>query len=668
MSNSDLPALAANDGPLVNWQYLWMMATRHYKLFFAVFIPVVGLTVGYLLVTKPLYESTATVQVQSHLQSAIQVDPQTSSNPADALTSDDAMKTIEQNMQSYDLFNAVVKDPDIANDPDFIVGYHGRSNPPTPGDLADWLRDNSKIALRHGSRLIDITVFHRIPAMSQKLAMAIVTDYISLGAQNRNQGSKLAQQLLDTESKSVKDKLQNAEQSLETYKDLLALAARIDTQRATVDSLRERYREKHPQMIQARALMAELNQELDDQFQKTVKNPVNQSAVQFDPTLAKAAIDDRVTAEIQYVQARTQVLQKEVDTDSQLLNNLLKQQGDAAVSSEDTATAITLANPPQLPTKPSKPKKTIILLLGVSMATFLGIGAIVGVRAIDSTIDTPMEAEAALGLPVIGTILRATGKKKGPAPPGPGTVTPPRSSSVGNSANPLSDEMVVATDPGSATAEGFRSLRAVVNLLGKPADHRIILFTSALPGEGKTYVSCNYALSLAMTGVRTLLIDTDLRRPAVHERLKLDNRVGLVEILDQDVPLNQVVHSKVSKNFDVLTAGGACNNPAELLAGDGFRQLLAHARTQYDRIVVDTGPVNLVSDCLLVAPEVNMVCFVLRAGSTARQAPKHAIALLRRAQKEPTGIILNAIPPGGDRIYLGYKGRGGVGSYGNVYN
>ena len=330
------------------------------------------------------------------------------------------------------------------------------------------------------------------------------------------------------------------------------------------------------------------------------------------------------------------------------------------VTEDASTTAIKLQGVPDLPSKPSKPKKTIILLLGFSMATFLGLGAVVGVRAIDSTIDTPMEAEAALGLPVIGTILRASGKKK---PDGPSPARPANSL-----ASTLSEEMVVATDPGSATAEGFRSLRAVVNLLGKPSEQRTILFTSALPGEGKTYVSCNYALSLAMTGVRTLLIDTDLRRPAVHERLKLDNRIGLVEILTQELPLSQVVHSKVSKNFDVLTAGGPCNNPAELLAGDGFRQLLAHALTQYDRVVVDTGPVNLVSDCLLIAPEVNMVCFVLRAGSTARQAPKHAIALLRRAQKEPTGIILNAIPPGGDKIYLGYKGRSGVGSYGNVYN
>jgi succinoglycan biosynthesis transport protein ExoP len=656
MSN-DLPA--SNDGPLINWQFLLMMAQRHYRLFFAVFLPVVGLTVGYLLVTKPLYESTAVVQVEQQVHSDIQVNPAASAD--DNLTSDDAVKTIEQNMQSYDLFEAVAKDPEIINDPDFLVGFHGSNGTPSPADIADWLRSNTKIELRHGTRLIDVTVYHRVPHMAQKLAEAMVDSYVNLGGENQSSQNQKAVEVLDTESASVKQKLQGAEQALDTYKDLLDLQTRIVAQQSTIDTLKERYREKHPQMIEARALMAEISQEFDTEFQKTVNNPVNKTVAPLDPALASSSLDDRVTAEIGYVQARAQVLQKEVDTDSDLFNNLLKQREDAMVSQDSNATAIRLVEPPQLPDKPSKPKKTIILLLGISMGAFLGLGAVIGVRAIDSTIDTPMEAEAALGLPVIGTILRASGKKPNPSPP---TPSPTRTAT---GVPPLSEEMVVATDPGSATAEGFRSLRAVINLLGKPADNRTILFTSALPGEGKTYVSCNYALSLAMTGVRTLLIDTDLRRPAVHERLKLDNRIGLVEILNQELPLNQVVHAKVSKNFDVLTAGGPCNNPAELLAGEGFRKLLTQALSAYDRVVVDTGPVNLVSDCLLVAPEVNLVCFVLRAGSTARQAPKHAIALLRRAQKEPTGIILNAIPPGGDRIYLGYKGRGGVGSYGNVY-
>jgi succinoglycan biosynthesis transport protein ExoP len=653
MSNFEASVTASSDGQLVNWHYLLVVGQRHYRLFLAVFVPIVLLTLGYLLITKPLYESTAVVQVNQHEHSAIDV--ASSADGEQDLTSEDSVKTIEQNMQNYDLFEEVVKLPEIVNDPDFRVGYNGSG---TTADLADWLRSNTDIALRHGTRLIDVSVYHRVPGEAQKLAELLVVTYVTYGNQLQSSEQQSNYKLLSSESSGVKDNLQGAEQSLETYKDLLDLKTRIDNQEDLIDQLKERYREKHPQMIEARSLLAELNQEFDAEFQKTVSNPINHGAP---PLIVEpnSSTDDRVQAEIKYVQARAQVLQKEVDSESDLFNSLLKQAQDASVGQDSAATAIELVEPPQISNKPAKPKKSIILLLGLSMATFLGLGAVLGVRVLDSTIDTPMEAEAALGLPVIGTILRATPKKTkdGTAP-----------KRLTNNTTGLPDELVVATDPGSATAEGFRSLRAVVNLLGKPADNRSLLFTSALPGEGKTYVSCNYALSLAMTGVRTLLIDTDLRRPEVHNRLKLDNKIGLVEMLNQELELHQVVHAKVAKNFDVLTAGGPCNNPAELLAGNGFRLVLAKALANYDRVIVDTGPVNLVSDCLLVAPEVSMVCFVLRAGSTARQAPKHAIALLRRAQKEPTGIILNAIPPGGDRLYLGYKGRGGTGSYGNVYS
>ena len=384
MSNLDLPS--SSEGPLINWQYLLMMAQRHYRLFLAVFIPVVGLTVAYLLITKPLYESTAVVQVEQQVHSDIQVNPTTS---ADDLTSDDAVKTIEQNMQSYDLFEAVVKDPDVINDPDFLVGFPGSDATPSPADLADWLRSNTFIELRHGTRLIDVTVYHRVPHMAQKLAEALVETYVSLGGETQSTQNQKAAQLLDTESASVKQKLQGAEQALDTYKDLLDLQTRIVAQQSAIDTLKERYREKHPQMIEARALMAEINQEFDSEFQKTVNNPVNKAVAPLDPALASSSLDDRVTAEIGYVQARAQVLQKEVDTDSDLFNNLLKQREDAMVSQDANATAIKLAEPPQLPDKPAKPKKIIILLLGISMGTFLGLGAVVGVRAIDSTIDTP---------------------------------------------------------------------------------------------------------------------------------------------------------------------------------------------------------------------------------------------------------------------------------------
>jgi polysaccharide biosynthesis transport protein len=643
MNNLDVPPPHSTDGPLINWHYFLMIGKRHYLLFLAVCLPIVGLTVLYLLLAPSLYESTAVVQVEQRAQRAIQpIDVQST---GDDLTSEDSVKTIEQNMQSYDVFDAVVSNPQFADDPNFLVGYSGKVDPPPVADLADWLRSNTKIAVRRGTRLIDVTVAHRVPEMAQALAQSIVDSFILVGGQAQTTAQQTALKLLSTESAGIKQNLQTAEDSLETYKDLLDLKKRIDDQQSVIDGLKERYREKHPQMIQARALLAELDVEFDKEFQNTVANPSIVAAAPLDDKVAAASLDDRVSNELKLVEARSEVLQIEIDTESTLFNNVLKQMREASVIQDSVATEIRLVDPPALSSKPAEPKKAIIFFLGLAMGVFLGLGTVVVVHTIESTIDTPMEAETALGLPVLGTILRASSKKSS-----------------------LADDLVMVTDPGGATAEGFRSLRAVINLLGKSSEHRMILFTSALPGEGKTYVSCNYAFSLAQTGLRTLLVDTDLRRPEVHNRLKLENTIGLVELITQDLALSQSVHTNVAKNLDVLTAGGTCPNPAELLAGSGFKEVLTKVLANYDRIVFDSGPVNLVSDCLLVAPHVNLVCLVIRAGSTSRQAPRHAISLLRRASKEPSGIILNALSPGSDRLHLGYKGRSGVGSYGNVYS
>jgi succinoglycan biosynthesis transport protein ExoP len=657
MSNFDTIMSRLREGaPMINWEYLRMLGERHYRLFLWVCGPVVALTILYLLFTPSQYESTAVVQVEQKQQRSIQ--PLEKGSTADDLMSEDSVKTIEQNMQSYDLFEAVVKNPDIANDPNFLVGYKGRRDPAPISELADWLEENTKISLRHGTRLIDVTVYHRVPEMAQKLALALVDSYIMLGGQAETSAQQANTKLLSSESSDVKNNLQKSETSLETYKYLLDLKKRIDDQQTVIDQLKERYRDKHPQMIQARELLGQLDESFDKEFQRSMATAPKGEAVALDSATASAPLEERVATELKLVEARSQVLQKEVDTESTLFNNVLAQMRDSDVTQNATTTEIQLVGPPALPAKPSKPKKAAVLLLGLTMGVFLGLGAVVGIRALEGTIDTPMEAESVLGISVLGTILQAPPKKDGDLA---SAVNPKSKSSLPN-------DMVVVTDPGGAAAEGFRSLRAVLNLLNKSGPRRTTLFTSALPGEGKTFVSCNYALALAQAGVKTLLIDADLRRPEVHNRFSLINRKGMIEVLTQDVPISQVVYGKVSKNLDIMTAGGPCSNPAELLAGPGFRELLAKALEEYDHVVVDTSPVNLVSDCLLMAPEVDSVCFVVRAGSTSRQAPKYALSQLRHAQKEPAGVILNAILPGSDRLYLGYKGSKGVGSYGKVYS
>ncbi len=165
-----------------------------------------------------------------------------------------------------------------------------------------------KIELRHGTRLIDVTVFHRVPRMAQKLALAIVTTYITVGNQNLSSAQQANLQVLNTQSAEIKKNLQSAEQALETFKDLKDLSTRIDAQRTVIDQLKERYREKHPQMIQAHSLLDGLNKDFDEQFQKSMTNPVNKGSAPLDIDPAKASFEDKVSAEIKFVEAPRECL------------------------------------------------------------------------------------------------------------------------------------------------------------------------------------------------------------------------------------------------------------------------------------------------------------------------------------------------------------------------
>jgi succinoglycan biosynthesis transport protein ExoP len=662
MANPENFSSNLKEEPLVNWQELWLIGARHYRLFLWCFGPIVLLTGIYLVVAPRVYESRAVVQVEEKPQSAFQSTDKTSET--DDATSEDSIKTIEQNLQSYGLFLNVVSNPDIADDPNFLVGYHGRRHPAVVSDLAEWLQEHTQIALRHGTRLIDVTVDHQVPVMAQKLAQSIIDSFTLMNTQAQNFAQQGSLKFLVSESKGVKDNFQKSENSLQIYKDLLLLKQRIDDQQHLVDTLKQRYREKHPKLIQARMLLAGMLQDFDAEFKKVISTSSSEAAYWASNSndLASAAPDDRVSTELKLVVARSEVLQKEVDTESALFDNVLKQMRETDVSQDASATNIQLVEPPVVPTKAAKPKVTIVLLLGVAMGGLVGAGAVFLAHSMDTSIQTPMEAEKLLDLPVLGTIPQLPSKKSPTAPPtslvGPAPV---------HTGGIFNRELVVVADPGGAAAEGFRSLRTVLNLLGKVSENRSILLTSALPGEGKTFVSCNYALSLAQEGSKTLLVDTDLRRPSVQGRFNLKDNIGFAEVLARKSEISQAVHRNVVKNLDILAAGGRCTNPAELLAGPGFKELLKKALGSYDRVVFDSSPLNLVSDSLLIASDVDLICLVVRAASTLPQAPHHALTLLRLTHKKPAGIILNGIHGASDRQYRGYKGSE-AGSYGQVYS
>jgi capsular exopolysaccharide synthesis family protein len=215
-------------------------------------------------------------------------------------------------------------------------------------------------------------------------------------------------------------------------------------------------------------------------------------------------------------------------------------------------------------------------------------------------------------------------------------------------------------DSNSSQAESFRTLRASLSLLGEEDQRRLILVTSAIPAEGKTFTALNLAASLATQGLRTLMIDGDLRRPALSALLlEPDERKGtefrgLTDVLSNLCSAKEAIRSTAIQNLDLLPSGRRAPNPAELLAQPNVVALLKQLTWEYDRVVIDSPPVNAVSDSLTLAPQMHAVVLVMRCGKTPRRATIRAIALLQKAGARMAGLVMNRMATHSGAAYYYY--------------
>lgn len=204
-------------------------------------------------------------------------------------------------------------------------------------------------------------------------------------------------------------------------------------------------------------------------------------------------------------------------------------------------------------------------------------------------------------------------------------------------------ELVVVNQPGSHTAESFRFLRAKIIRPASGPVPRTIVVTSALMGEGKTYVASNLAAAISM-GIEesVLLVDADLRRSAIHHMFGMPfSRKGLSTYLAESAALSDLLHKTAVDKLTILPAGNSTEIPAELLSSERMRALIRELRDRYANrfVIIDTPPVELTPEAAVIANEVDGVLFVVHYGVTPRHAVKSA---LDKLQKEKVlGIVFN---------------------------
>jgi capsular exopolysaccharide synthesis family protein len=213
----------------------------------------------------------------------------------------------------------------------------------------------------------------------------------------------------------------------------------------------------------------------------------------------------------------------------------------------------------------------------------------------------------------------------------------------------------VVEAPNSSIAESYRSLRTSIMLLDSKLDTKTLMFTSAIPAEGKTFCTLNTAAAFAIMGKNVVVIDADLRRPTLHHAL-LGGEVtaGLSDYLSGQASLEEVLRPTKIPTLVFLSAGHRSTIPAELLASKEMDDLLVLLRNRFDRVIIDSAPIHAVSDSLILASKIPTTAMVIKTESTSLHAIRRAMHLLRETDTRIAGLILNRMKRSGAGYYYYY--------------
>ncbi len=269
---------------------------------------------------------------------------------------------------------------------------------------------------------------------------------------------------------------------------------------------------------------------------------------------------------------------------------------------------------------PSSPKIVVNVLIALLLGGLLGIGGAFLVDYLDDSIKSADDVERATGLATLGAIPKMrldSGKSQ-------------------------IYSLATLVYPRSSVAESFRALRTNLEFTGIDAPIATILVTSPLPREGKTTVATNLAVAFAQAGHRTVLVDADLRRPEVHKFFALDNRRGLTSILrSDDISIADVALGTEDANLRIVTSGPPPPNPAELLASTRMTVILERLKRSAEIVIIDSPPVNLVTDAAILIRQVDGAILVVDAGHTSRTAVRRAADSLSRVGGRVLGAAMN---------------------------
>lgn len=501
------------------------------------------------------------------------------------------------------------------------------------------------------TNLIRITATHTDGEMALMIANGTAEVFVQWDLREKNKQARKLREFIENQLATVEKQLRASEEKLKAFKETevgsesasAPLTSEILGLKTQLAELLVRATEKHPDVIRLKERIAEREDQL-----RTIPG-----------------------GETEYAR-----LQREVRLNEQLYTLFKQKFEEARIAEAEKVSDVSIVEYAKLPTSPRGGGQKATLFLGGLIGLLVGLVAAFFAENLDTSLSTIEGVETLLAVPVLAVIPHATSnssKKKWPFPPLPWVRKP-------EDEIDYKARLIVHDQPKSAIAEAYRNLRTNLKF-SEGITGKSLIISSSGPQEGKSTVLINLGLTTAQMGVKTLVVDSDLRRPSVYKTFRLKREPGLYEVLTGGSPWQEMIQGlpdillggmtldEASKtpgldHFFILPSGRIPLTPSELLGSREMDILLEELRKHFDVVLYDSPPILPVTDASLLAPKVDGVVIVYEIGKTARGALLRAKQQIESVGGKVLGLVLNHIKPqveaGEGYPYYHYKYYGGT--------
>jgi succinoglycan biosynthesis transport protein ExoP len=660
----------------------WLMVVERKWYALTGFLVVALAVATYTLMTTPLYEGVATIQVLKRGSQVLRVADVVESSITNESDFNTQMKVLESLMIVKNVVGRLTpEETKQLTDP-----YRTRSGE-TRG-AADIVAQNRRIQPQRMSLIVAIRFTHPDPKIAARVANLIASEYIGYNTRLRVEESMKAVDEIKDRAEQQRRRVEEIANALQTFRqrgNLISLVQnkdivterlkalnmmatqtnarlkeaeirwqQVDARRKAArdltelpfiaahakvaqltlqvtqlglafDQVRLRYKENHPRFKESAQALLRAQQEQGAAIELAAASvrAEYEAALRNDEEARKALAEQEARSlELDKAGVEHENMSRDFRVNDQLLESMLTRMRETSVNGGIETESARIIDRAFEPAKPILPRLGQNIALGLIGGLFFGFAVAYAVATIDDRVKTAFDVERIIGVPLVGVIPKVGQMEQ-------------------------ADKAQIVINGGSGlVVEAFRSIYSNLRLGENSKNARLLLVTGTLSGEGKSFVATNLALTFALQGKRTAVVDCDLRRPNLQRSFRLPIGKGVVGYCLHGAKLDEILFRNVYPNLDVVTVGGRVSNPLQVLGSKEFESLVTELSARYDRVVFDTPPLGIVSDALNILPLMDGALYTIRFNAVKRRAAQRCMRRLHSTNVPVFGAVLNAMNTG----------------------